>query len=180
MRFLKNKIAQAKAFRTLHAKKEIKKQESIKLKEEVPIEKPLRMPKKGSTREDYRATKNIAQNYGRAICNFALSDIAESYIRPILEEFEITSKQFRDYMRKTKAFVDGLHHFRQALLVNQADSPLTRALKQAFRLIGEIFVKYFSVNWIFSGRMEYKKAYLKYRFKILRRIQNPELFTYIK
>ncbi len=168
MRFLKNKIAQAKAFRTL--------QKEAQKKQDLVTEKP----KKGSSREDYKATKNIAQNYGRAICNFALSNIAEPYISPILQDLNLTSKQFRDYMRKTKTFIDGLNHFRQAMLVSQTDSPLSKALKQAFKLIGEIFIKYFSVNWIFSGRMEYKKAYLKYRFRILRRIRNPELFTYIK
>jgi len=187
MRFLKNKIQQAKAFRasqTKKAKDEIKLQQLPRIEESSPKEKrasKITLSLKGqSDREDGKATKNIPQNFGRAICNFALSDIASPYLIPILAKEDLTLALFRGFMENTKKSMCGVAHFREALLINKRDSEELQALKRAFRDIGEVFIKYFSVNWIFNGKVSYKKACLKYRFKILRRIRNPELFTYIR
>ena len=189
MRFLKNKIAQVKAFRDSQAKSlqdqdsQLKSQESVliiqeALKESQPNQ--IKIKKACSEREDGKATKNIVQNFGRAICTFAVSNIADPYLIPLLEEEQLTLKDFKDYMKQTKDAIKGLAHFRAALMTFDHDSLKTQALKKVFRLIGEVFIKNFSVNWITHGKINYKKAYLKYRFKMLRRIQSPELFTYLR
>ncbi len=186
MRFLKNKIQHAKAFSASQAKKA---KDEMKTQppqiEQQPLSKPKRASKSkqqvsSSDCEDGKATKNIPQNFGRAICNFALSDIGLPYVTPILEKEKLALAVFRSFMEDTKKSMRGVIHFREALLINKLDSEEAQALKRAFRDIGEIFIKYFSVNWIFNGKVNYKKACLKFRFKILRRIQNPELFTYIR
>jgi len=61
--------------------------------------------------------------------------------------------------------------------IDTNDEEEIRNIKCLFKEMAEIFIKYFSVNWIFSGRLQYKKEHLKYRFNLLRRLRNPELFT---
>ncbi len=191
MPFLKEKIARAKALKNLQARKFKEEMNSGSSEEwSLPSEKfssPLKSPKKTETgprkcseSEDGKATKNIAQNFGRAICTFAASSISIPYLLPILEEEKLGFSSFKKYIVPTKKSINCLYDFREALMIHETDSLEHQALKRAFRLIGEIFVKYFSVNWIFAGKMKYKKAYLKYRFKMLRRIRNPELFTYLR
>ena len=65
-------------------------------------------------------------------------------------------------------------------MIRQIDSFEQQELKKVFSLIGEVFIKDVSVNWIFAARIKYKKAYLKFRFKVLRRIKNPEFLTYLR
>jgi len=176
MRYLKNKIAQAKAFRDLQLKrKELGSPSSDRKNKEI-----LKTKKSDSEREDGKATKNIAQNFGRAICTFVASAVAEPYLIPLLEKERVTLAEFRNHMNQIKDSIKGLCHFREALLISDKDSFQVQAFKRLFCSIGEIFIKYFSVNWIFNGKMNYRKAYLKYRFKMLRRIQSPELFTYLR
>jgi len=130
--------------------------------------------------ENYRATKNIPKNYGKAITSFSTSELATPYLDPILRREGLTNEQFMDYMKLAKESIQGIDTFRAFLLIDRNDSSLLIAKKRAFQAIGIVFIKYFSVNWIMHGRLSNKIVYLKYRFKILRRIQKPELFTYLQ
>jgi len=62
----------------------------------------------------------------------------------------------------------------------QEDSKEVAAVKRGFAEVGEVFIKNFSVNWAFHSRVFHKEAHLKFRYKMLRRVRNPELFTYLK
>lgn len=127
-----------------------------------------------------RATKNIVINFGKAIASFAVSPLATPYLEQILEKENITSKEFTDFVNEAKAGIGGIDSFRLLLLIDESrDTPRLAACKRAFAAISTVFIKYFSVNWITHGRVAHKLTYLKYRFKVLRRIQNPEFFTYI-
>jgi hypothetical protein len=53
-------------------------------------------------------------------------------------------------------------------MVNVKDSKETQNQKLVFQRVSEIFIKYFSVNLIFTGRLNYKQEYLKFRYKMLR------------
>jgi hypothetical protein len=64
--------------------------------------------------------------------------------------------------------------------VDFRDNEKVKSFKKAFQELTEIFVKYFSVNWILNSKLQYKIEYLKCRYKILRRIKNPHLFAYFK
>ena len=194
MPFLKEKIARAKLLRNLQARKSkegVKRRSSeewsLQSEKSTSPNSPIKSQKKTETgsrksseSEDGKATKNIAQNFGRAICTFAASSISIPYLLPILEEEKLSFCSFKQSIMATKKSINCLCDFREALMIHQTDSLEQQALKRAFRLIGEIFIKYFSVNWIYAGKMKYRKAYLKYRFKMLRRIRNPELFTYLR
>jgi len=133
------------------------------------------------TSERDRATKNIVKNYGKAICSFACSEVGKPYLESVLEKHNIQQqKEFLAYISKVKESIDSIQSFRSLLLVRDDDTDDIVAFKKAFAAIGEIFIKYFSVNWIFSGRITHKDTHLKFRFKMLRRIQHPEFFTYLK
>jgi hypothetical protein len=127
-----------------------------------------------------RCLKNVAKNYGRAICNFILSDIADPYFPLQVEGKSVDIRKFRELIKERKNKLDGIEDFRDLLLIKEEDSEEMALYKTLFKILGEIFVKYFSVNWICSGRLNYKMEYLKVRNKVLRRIRNPELFTYIR
>ena len=83
-------------------------------------------------------------------------------------------------MNQAKNKIAGIDSFKSLFVVGENDDSETAIFKQLFGMLGEVFIKYFSVNWIIHGRVTNKLVYLKYRGKMLRRIQNPESFTYIK
>ena len=181
MRFLKKKIALARSF---HADKAEGPKKTTTISEENDIQQqsihPQSSPKIGSSSESYRATKNIVKNYGRAISAFALSKLAAPYLDKVLENEGLTIQQFTRYITQIRGKIDGLTHFRSTILIAQDDNSDIAANKRAFIAISEVFIKYFSVNWIYNSRVFHKEAHLKFRFKMLRRIQRPELFTYLR
>ena len=134
---------------------------------------------KKSTTGNSRATKNIVINYGKAIASFASSSLATPYLKQIIETEPITLEDFSQFAKEAKDNIGGIDSFRVLLLIEDKDSQIRKTCKRVFAKIAEVFIKYFSVNWITHGRVTHKLVYLKYRFKVLRRIQNPMLFTYI-
>lgn len=188
MRFLKNKIALSAQLRAheaiIGAKPEIKEVPNLpKTKpktKETPVRASKNTEKSDKNKEDTKSTKTVVKNYGKAIASFAISQIAVPYITPYLDQENVKLADFVGYIGKAKETIEGIDTFRTLLLVKEGDDDKVAAFKRIFRETAEVFIKYFSVNWIFSGRMMNKKVHLKFRFKMLRRIMNPELFTYLK
>jgi hypothetical protein len=138
---------------------------------------------KPSSIHDVKSTKNIVKNYGRAICNFILSPLFIPYFNDIIKrdcETSLTLEEFREYINERKELVDCMDRFKEMLIPSKKDSQKQSSFKKIFKEGGIIFIKYFSVNWIYHGRVTYKEAHLYFRHKMLRRLQNPELFTYLK
>ncbi len=138
------------------------------------------MPGAASTSQASLATKNIVKNYGKAICTFATQPLANPYLYEIVGKYGLSVADFVGYINSIKESIDGLYKFRSILMINKEDDKDLVAKKKIFVEISEVFIKYFSVNWIFHSKVFHKTAHLKFRFKMLRRIQNPELFTYLK
>ena len=184
MRFLKKKIALAQASLLHHNKQTLQHPPQDKsnqtLTDQASSKKRRRIPGVSFTPENVRSTKNIAKNFGRAICSFATSHLAIPYLLPLCEEHKVAPEEFVAYVNKIKGCIDGLHKFRSILMINKDDSKEVVTYKEMFKKVGEIFIKNYSVNWIFSGKVQHKEAHLKFRYKMLRRIRCPELFTYIK
>jgi len=143
----------------------------------------------------YLEAKNIVTNFGKAIATFALSDLAQPYISFAIQNHinktnesysqtstavEVSSKDFIEFVKKAKNNINSIEGFRRLILVEAQDTQKEAVLKQVFKDIAETFIKNFSVNWIMHGRVTYKLQHLKFRNKMLRRIQNPESFTYLK
>jgi len=99
MRFLKQKIALAGHLdkqdnlnpknKSKLKKKQLPKPKDKRKKRLIKrrdgIEKRNRVPGNPLATYQVRSTKNIVQNYGRAICNYSLSNIALPYLVHIIE-----------------------------------------------------------------------------------------------
>jgi hypothetical protein len=127
-----------------------------------------------------RSTKNIVKNYGNAIASFAVSELAVPYLGSLLASEGLDLQGFQQYVYEKKNSLTNISNFRTLLKEYHEDGELENAFKRVFKSVAEIFVKYFSVNWIFSGKITYRDEHLRFRSKMLRRIKNPDLFTYLK
>jgi hypothetical protein len=129
-----------------------------------------------------KSTKNIVKNYGRAITSFVLSPLAQPYLEEIVKRDynEVCIDKFLKYVYERRSDLDCMERLKRILTIVESDPHEEAFYKVLFKKIAEIFIKYFSVNWIFNSKLTYKQAHLDFRFKMLRRLQNPELFTYMK
>jgi hypothetical protein len=135
---------------------------------------------KVTTRDGSSSAKNIMKNYSRALVNFALSGLVEPYLAAELEKTKQTMTTFKRFIAQSKGKINCIKNLREILLVTSEDSKQMAELKRLFKLSCEVFLKYFCVNWVFESKVMDKIIHLKYRGKILRRIQHPELFTYLE
>lgn len=124
--------------------------------------------------------KNIIINYGKAVLSFAASDFAIPYIKSYMQNESLNLNDFKNFVIHEKNKIGGIAGFRSMLLVSENDEEKTKACKRLLQWLGEVFIKCFSVNWIMTGKVTHKLLYLKYRFKILRGICDPENFTQIR
>ena len=199
MRLLKGKILRVQSINSKECKKGEATSKETKVEDESIIEnitqtmekvkkvkgsykKKKREPQNLCQMHDIKATKNIVKNYGRAICNFILSPVSRPYLNDIIhrDHKTIEIESFISYIQARKETIDCIERIKQMLIVTENDDEEEAAFKTIFKKIGEIFIKYFSVNWIFGGRLTYKQAHVAFRFKMLRRLRNPELFTHLK
>jgi len=127
-----------------------------------------------------KSNKNIIKNYARAMVNFAMSKMALPYLKKILRQEEVDLEGFRDYMTKNREEVTSIKTLRELLLIEEGEESQVAGYKRAFVKISVVFVKFFSVNWIYNSKVSDKLTHLKYRFKVLRRIKEPEHFTYLE
>jgi len=139
------------------------------------------MPKKVMSPER-TPSRNIIKNYSRALTTFALSSMALSYLETIIqrEGSILTLKDFLDFVKENKKRVNCIKNLREMLLVSPYDDKKIACMKKVFKKICEIFLKFFSVNWIYNSKISDKMMHMKYRFKMLRRVRNPEFFTYLE
>jgi len=143
--------------------------------------KPDKIPiSKSSFPKQNGSTKNIVKNFGRAFATFALSDLSLRYLEAPLRQLGLDIQEFRNFVASRKEGIDGISSLREMLLVHEHDGEILSRCKKAFQEISIVFIKYFSVNWIFDSKVGNKIAHVKSRFKMLRRIQNPQYFTYLK
>jgi len=164
-------------------KQHVQKKEQIKIKPVIDIyeENLSKVPKsRRSTRKGSTSCKNIMKNYSRALVNFALSDMALTYLLQSLSRENLQLNEFKQTLTKNKDKVNCIKSLRDLLLIGPCDTQQLIAFKRVFQEICETFLKFFSANWIYHSKVVDKKAHLNYRFKILRRIRNPIHFTYLE
>ena len=129
------------------------------------------------------AGTKIVRNYAKALCSFASSDIALPYLKNTINskyQGSIDIGNFQKYMKEKKGNTASIQSLRKMLMIEVGDSNDERAYKEIFKELSIIFIKYFSVNWIFSGKVKYRLEHIRYRHKMLRRVLNPQYFTYLK
>jgi len=148
-------------------------------REFVPLEKRQRKLGIVKTPLVSRGTKNIPKNYANRIASFAISELAVPYLSERYGPY-VSIAHFQEYIAERKAALTSITNFRELLQPDENDNDLQKLYKEMFQYVSIVFIKYFSVNWIFNSKLSYKEEHLKYRFKMLRRVKNPELFTYLK
>jgi len=131
----------------------------------TPLEKKVMMLK----------LKNIYKNYGRAICCFILSQAAKNYRAEVETNFNFNWDSFESFIQERKSKLAGINELRALLIIDTRDGEAVKKYKQGFKWLAEIFMKYFSVNWAYHSKLEYKMEYIKCRHELLRRIMNPSL-----
>jgi len=190
MRFLKKKLALAQQRHPERINLEYKKEAEYDSCEEVICDVPIKnkLSQLDSGIESDHLTKNqinfqslslpctpknILIDYGNAISYFILSELALPYLNSIFKD-ENKVLEFRQFVSSIKSAPNKLSGLRSLALPKESDTEQETTYKQAFREISEIFVKFFSVKWIMNSKLDNKLVYLKNRFKVLRRIKNPQ------
>ena len=133
-----------------------------------PVQKPRSSP------------KNIVKNYGRAFASFALSNISHKFLNKLLEEKQLSLAKFKEFVLDRREGINGISTLRDMLLIQNQDTNDEISCKEIFKQLSIVFLKFFSVNWIFESKIDDKIAHLKCRFKMIRRVKNPEFFTYLQ
>jgi len=204
MRFLKNKVAKAMELAQIRLRKQIKEEAleassasfakvdqaiAMKTEENTSVTTgpctPKRVPKSPETpvkrKRESNINKNIVKNYARAMVNFALSRVATPYLQELFQKEEYADlKGFLIFIEAKKEEVTSIRRLRDMLVVSEQDGELVAGYKRVFKAIGIIFIRDFTVNWVYNSKIADKLTHLKYRFKMLRRVQNPEFFTYLE
>jgi len=143
------------------------------------ISKKTKGKKKGKkSKRMSERLKNIVKNYGKNCATFAISELGIPFLSNQLSVEEIAG--FKEYIRSKIAGITNIANFREMLLSTEKDSEDIVKYKKTFQYISEIFIRDYSFNWIFhSPRINDVKGHIFARFKMLRRIRDPEHFTYI-
>jgi len=145
-----------------------------------PEQAPLPQNTQVQGRKRSSMGNNIMKNYCRAFVNFALSDLANPYLAHRSQESTLSTQRFRQILENKKKKVNCIKSLRGLLLHDKKESKEMEAFKEEFQKLCEVFLKYFCVNWIFHSKVSDRIKHLQYRGKMLRRIQNPEFFTYLE
>jgi len=158
-------------------KKEAKEKKQVpKVTKTKKIQKRRRKAKKG--KRMCEKLKNIVKNYGKNCALFSISPEGKPYIGDQLSEEEYT--RFKDFVQVRIPNLINIPNFREMLLESPVDCIEICKFKKLFRDLSEIFINYFSLNWIFhSPRIKDVKGHIILRHKMLRRVREPEHFTYI-
>jgi len=185
MRFLKNKIRlaeEAAQRKQQPLQKSPLSSETSKEEEEISIPSPI--VSQGRAKRSCSAyakpilassfinpTKNIVINYGKAIFSFAMSDLAKEYIERHFRQEAFDLVKFHEFLTEMKPRISGYKNLEGVFVVDEErDNEEIVLYKKVLKMLGEVFIKYFSVNWIMHGKVFHKMVYLKYRFTILRRV----------
>jgi hypothetical protein len=112
--------------------------------------------------------------------NFAVSPLAAPYLKTILPKFGSNLATFHNFFQKKKRSVNCIKKLKEVLPSEIRRTAPNFAEKLVFQELCIVFLKLFSVNWLFNSKIDNKLSHLNYRFKILRRIKDPDHFTYLK
>jgi len=189
MRYLKQKIAKANEHqKPLQASEFSQKQSSTSeikpgqpdLQVQVKIEIPCEAFTEEKRKPKRSLGNNVMKNYAAAMITFALSKFSDPYLKrlPVIRRLPLTI--FRKMLTTKRQSVHCIKSFRELLFIEDEDSDEIIVFKALFKEACKIFLKYFSVNWIYNSKLNDKLKYLKYRGKLLRRVQNPAKFTYLE
>jgi len=119
--------------------------------------------------------KNVDLTYIKAIITFANSHMALPYIKACLQQENLKFTDLISFITTTKdCITNGVQAFWSLFLDEVRGDPKTEACKRIFESLSQVFIDNFSVDWINQSKLVHKEAYLKYRQKMLKKLQSPE------
>jgi len=192
MRYLKQKIAKANEPQKIlqspeFSQKQFPASETTSFQSHSDIQVKIEIPCEAFSEENNEKRKpkrslgnNVMKNYAAAMITFALSRLSDYYLTRLPLVRKLSLAKFRQILHTKRQKIHCIKSFRELLFIEDQDSEETMVCKTLFQEACKIFLKYFSVNWIYNSRLSDKFKYLKYRGKLLRRVQNPETFTYLE
>ena len=186
MRYLKQKIAKANEHQKLLESSRLRREKPDTLPEfEVKIEIPVEVKMEENSGKKNKSKRsvgnNVMKNYAGAMVTFALSRASEPYLTrsPLIKTMSFDL--FREKLVPQRPKIISIKNLRERLVIDESkDSEETKAFKGLFREACKAFLKHYWVKWIYNSKLEDKPKYLNYRGRLLRRVQNPELFTYLE
>ncbi len=188
MRYLKQKIAKAHEYhRLLQSSRLVRKQPNLLptlgVQSEIQILNEIEV---GETcvKKDKRQRSfgnNVMKNYANAMVKFALSRLADPYLSrsPLIKAMPLYL--FGKMLASRKKKINCVKGLREMWMVYEIqDTEEMKAFKGLFKEACKVFLKQFWVNWIYNSRLDDKSKHLIYRGRLLRRIENPQWFTYLE
>ena len=137
--------------------------------------------KQKTKKQRINESKNVVKNYGKAIAAFCLSEVGNPYLQKSLQHHQVQFEDFKQFVINKKETIDSIDTFRELLTPDaKYDTPTDIQSKLVFKDLSEVFIRDFALNWIFNSRIRYKETHLNLRYKMLRRVRNPQNFTYLR
>lgn len=128
MRFLKIKIARAReANPDAFLDKESEKTQKIISRYRSSRSRYLTTVPQGKkkmlSRHQYinLSNKNVAKNYGRAICCFVSSELSDPYIKGLEARWPLNKEEFKSFIDDKKDLLNSMDSFKELLLVKEED-----------------------------------------------------------
>jgi len=129
---------------------------------------------RGAQRRTYKfkSQRSLNSKFIRAIYHFSLSEDASPYLKPFLAKESIEFDVFMQFVvQKTTQRNFTLSGFISGLRLLPDDAGKVVACKRIMESIGLVFMKYFSIDWIFKGKGCFKMGYLRLRSKLMRKMR---------
>ncbi len=116
-------------------------------------------------------TKNIPKNFGKAILAFIQKH--KKIVKTIMDKYKSgTAKELIDYLELRKKEITTIADLRSLWI----DNPYA----QVIRTLSCVFLRKYSLNYIFNSRVCNYVSHIKYRQRFLEAIQAPNEFKHIK
>ena len=80
------------------------------------------------------------------------------------------------HIKKHKKEVNSINYLKEMWGNNDRQNPIYKCI----RILSYIFMRKYCLSYIFNSRVKNYCTHIKYRKRIIKGIEDPELFTYIK
>jgi len=121
-------------------------------------------------------TNLIATNFFKAICKFALSNLALPYLYPLLLQEGVNIEDFAIFLISRQVRIHSFAKFKLILMLINRNFGRLAACQRILKALSKVFLDYFSVGWIITAsEIRQKEKYLRFRSKILKFIWRMEL-----
>ncbi|CAD8177053.1 unnamed protein product [Paramecium octaurelia] len=155
---------------------------NYQLKKIRHIQKKPTLPQKYSVQkriafcvQDQKDSKNIPKNYCKAIITFAQKN--QQLCFQILGD-ELKVARFTDFLSNQKKKLLNIRVF--SALLQQCDDPFQEEFNRTFRIISQIFIKKYAINYIYNSKIVQHNWHIRYRQQIYKGIRNPKCFSHLK